>query len=60
MKEQIYSTELGDLQGLREQATGDSRLEIQKRIDDHFFKNPTIVRKKKKKIRIQDEEDMWY
>ena len=59
MKERIYSTELEDLWVLREEATGDSRLEIQKKIDDHFFKNPKIVRKKKKKIRIQDEEDMW-
>lgn len=48
------------LQELREQSTGAERRKYQISIDDHFFKNPDKVQKKKKKVRFKDEEDMWY
>lgn len=60
----IYHTQLDDLQEVREQATGLEREEIQKKIDDIFFKNPPKKRekreKKKKKFKIKDPDDMWY
>lgn len=61
MKTKIYSSDLENLQELREQARGSERKEIQQRIDDIFLKNPPKVRKKKKKIRMpKDPDDMWY
>ena len=57
-RNKVYTTELEDLQVLRDEAIGESRNGIQEKIDDHFFKNPTKVKTKKKKIRM-DEEDMW-
>ncbi|GAH10584.1 unnamed protein product, partial [marine sediment metagenome] len=56
----IYHTQLDDLQEAREQATGLEREEIQKKIDDIFFKNPPKKRQKKRKIKIKDPDDMWY
>lgn len=57
----VYSTDLTDLQEEREHATGGLRKEVQQKIDDLFFKNPSKVRKKKKKFRMpKDPDDMWY
>lgn len=58
MKNKIYSTELEDLQVLRYEATGESRNDIQRKIDDHFFKNPEKVKRKSKK-RVEFEEEEW-
>ncbi len=57
----VYSTELADLQELREGASGNDKKDIQKKIDDIFFKNPTRKKKnKKKQHRITNPDDMWY
>jgi hypothetical protein len=56
----IYSTELDDLQELRESASGGVKKNIQKKIDDIFFKNPIRKKKKKKQHKITNPDDMWY
>lgn len=56
----IYSTELADLQELREGASGNDKKRIQKKIDNIFFENPPRKKKKKKQHRISNPDDMWY
>jgi hypothetical protein len=56
----IYSNNLEDLQELRDSSTGDERKEVQKRIDDIFYKNPVKKEKKKRKRRITNPDDLWW
>ena len=53
----VYSTELSDLQELRDEESGTRRMKIQEKIDDHFFKDPPKERKKKKKRWSSEEEE---
>ncbi len=57
----IYESDLKRLQELRERAKGQERKEIQEKIDYLFLYNPKRTkRKRKKKIKIQNPDDMWW
>ena len=55
----MKKTELQELQEMREEATGNAKVKIQGKIDEHFFGDPKRRKKKKKKIKMDFEEDMW-
>ncbi len=57
----VYESDLKRLQELRERAKGQERKEIQEKIDSLFLSNPKRTkRKRKKKIKIQNPDDMWW
>lgn len=57
----VYSNDLASLQDMREDAHGEELKSIQAKIDNYFFKDPPKQgRKKKKKIRISNPDDMWW
>ena len=60
MKKEDKRTKLEVLQDVREIATGNERLKAQANIDNHFFKNPPKVRRKVKKRKIRNDDDLWW
>jgi hypothetical protein len=56
-----YGWSLEKLQELRDEATGEKKLEYQKLVDNYFFRKESKgQKKKKKKKKIRNEDDMWW